>query len=106
MNSKEKNLWRQRKVWKEFRSTLGKQRKVDELTGTKLYKRFNLHHMIMTDSEEIYTNLSNPDNFMCLNTKTHDFLHFAFDQQRKDPEFLNRFNQAVLKMIKLTEENE
>ena len=54
--------------------------KVDPVTGQKLTTLFNLHHCDL--SEENYTNLSDEDNFVCLNQKTHSLVHFLFLKSR------------------------
>lgn len=103
MNSAEKSKFRNRKPWKLFRARLKKERKVDELTHSRLSKTFNLHHLILTDKEEIYTDLTHPENYMCLNPQSHDMLHLCYDNARRDPEFMDRLNKAVERMLELND---
>ena len=61
MTSKERSNFRQTKVWRGFRS-ICKQlcQGVDRLTGSKLSKTFNLHHMawtLNTDSTTMPTSM-------------------------------------------------
>ena len=101
MTSAEKSVYRQRKVWKEFRAKIKKERKKDELTGQPLYKTWNLHHKLLTTDEKIYTDLSDPSKFSALNNQTHDVVHFCYDHARKNPEFMNRLKALVDEMLEL-----
>ena len=103
MNSTEKSKFRNRKPWKTFRARLKMERKSDELTHSRLTKTYNLHHLILTDNEEIYTDLTHPENYMCLNPQSHDMLHLCYDNARRDPEFMDRLNAAVNKMLELND---
>ena len=40
--------------------------------------------------EENYEDLSNEDNFMCLNKMTHQLIHDGYRYYEKDPEFGER----------------
>lgn len=68
MTSKEKTLFRGRKVWKDFKARLLKERGLTcELTGTKLTARTaNIHHLRPAE----YDNLD-PDLFKILSPDAH-----------------------------------
>ena len=98
VDSKTKGEFRKTSMWKEFRNRLKKERKVDAITGRKLTKTWNLHHMRFdprkyTDLEEEY--------FMCLNNQMHDLLHVCVSETIKDPAFMERLNRVVKEHIKL-----
>ena len=97
MNSTERNNFRKRKAWTDFRSTFKKEH--DALTGSKLSKRFNLHHLDM--NSENYDNISNRENFLPLNSKSHECVHFLFEYYKKDPAILNRLKTILDKMVEL-----
>lgn len=95
-----KAKFRQSKKWKEFRHAMNVlQHGKDPITNKKLYKMANLHHMNL-DADE-YENLDNPDNFVLLNSKTHDALHWAYNYYKDDPTFLDRFKSYLDKMVEL-----
>lgn len=94
MTSEEKSKFRQRKEWKQFRETMRKLNKVDFLTGSKLTKTYNLHHLDF--HEENYTNLVK-ENFLTLNNQSHDCWHQIYG----DP----RHRKDWRKIMKLLEES-
>lgn len=105
MTSKDKSQFRQTKKWKVFRQKLKKDRKRDELTGSPLQKLYNLHHMIETDREDIYTDLSDETKFLCLNPRSHEVVEFCFTHALKDPEFMNRLDKIISEMLELSTYN-
>lgn len=70
-----KSKFRSTKEWKEFRKMIILEQKVDLITGSKLTKMANCHHMDL--NEENYQNLIR-DNFIALNPKSHDLIHFLY----------------------------
>lgn len=75
MTQKQKTAFRKTPEWRKFREHIfekwdGK----DAITGKKLCKRWHLHHLNM-DAEQ-YDNIENEENFIPLNPKTHETLHF------------------------------
>ena len=70
-----KSKFRTTKEWKEFRKMIILEQKVDPITGSKLTKMANCHHLDM--NAENYQNLIR-DNFIALNPKSHDVIHFLF----------------------------
>lgn len=78
MNETQKNKrnFRASSKWKDFRKKIKEKQKVDFITGKPLYAGFNLHHLDL--DEKHYEDISNEDNFVCLNRKSHDLVHFLF----------------------------
>ena len=75
---KSKNDFRNSKIWKSFRKEKKEEQKgLCFLSKRKLTGRWNCHHRLHSTkyAEEQYTDLSNKDNFICLNKKQHDLLH-------------------------------
>lgn len=79
-----KTVFRRSKEWKIFREKLKKKQKVDPITGSRLQKGCNCHHRDFNPNH--YTDISNENNFVCLNNMSHDVLHFVFGsgENRKD----------------------
>lgn len=68
------------KEWKEFRNLMKNSQRFDAITGKPLYAGWNLHHLCLKDEE--YANLE-PDNFVCLNRKSHEMIHFLYGKNGK-----------------------
>lgn len=106
LNQKEKSKFRKTAAWKKFRAFMKKKAEGrDELTGSKLYPGWQLHHLDM--SPENYQDL-NPENFVCLNKKSHEFIHFLFRYEYDT--ILGRARKILTKMeelnVKQGKENE
>ncbi len=98
MNAKERAKFRTTKEWKEFREYMKeKYDGKDAITGEKLRKGWNLHHMDLDSSH--YTNLDE-NMFIPLNMGTHDKLHkmyvFSANQER-----LEKLFEYIEKMRKI-----
>ena len=93
IDGKTKNEYRTTLEWKNFRKKLKEERKVDALTGRKLTKTWNCHHMRFRP--ELYTDL-NEQFFKCLNNQMHEWLHIAISETIKDPTFMDRAKELVL----------
>lgn len=92
-----KAKFRQSKEWKEFRKRIfDKQDGKDIITGKKLYKGFNCHHLDM--SAENYDQLIE-ENFIAVNKTTHETIHTLFRYYQKDPAILDRL-KTVLDIMK------
>lgn len=61
--------------WKAWRRYLIEKQKTDPITGSKLTRSANCHHMDMR--EENYENLDE-SRFIIMNCKSHSLLHFVF----------------------------
>lgn len=99
MNSTERANFRSKKIWRDFREEKRTNDKLDFLTRKKLSKSFNLHHMDL--NPEHYDDLSNPDNFIPLNKKSHECIHFLYDYYVKDPAIIGRLKDCLDRMIKV-----
>lgn len=97
MDSRERANFRNTRQWKDFRKRKRAEDKTDYLTKSRLTPGFNLHHMDLNPDH--YKDLSNTDNFICLNRKSHDLIHFLYTYYAKDPTILLRL-ENVLKMMK------
>ena len=96
-----KAKFRQTKDWKAFRKRIFvKQDGKDIITGKKLYKGYNVHHLDM--SSENYDKLIE-ENFVALNKQTHKALHFLFLYYQKDPAILDRLKTILDRMNELNE---
>ena len=92
---------RQSKEWREFRKKIfDKQDGKDIITGKKLYKGYNVHHLDM--SAENYDKLIE-ENFVALNKQTHEVLHFLFRYYQKDKTILDRLKTVLDRMNELNE---
>ena len=98
-NQKWKQKFRNSKKWKDFRNKMREKQKVDPITGQKLTKMAHLHHMLLTDEESVYTDISNEDNFLFVNQFSHKVLHF-FCHKDYRKRLLNLI-MLVRKMVKL-----
>ena len=94
-----KAKFRQSKEWKEFRKKVfDKQDGKDIITGKKLYKGYNTHHLDM--SAENYDKLIE-ENFVALNKQTHETVHTLFRYYQKDPNILDRLKEVLDRMKEL-----
>ena len=100
MNNQDwKKKFRYGKEWREFRQKLIKKQKVDPITGTKLSKLANCHHMDL--NEEHYKDLSDEDNFVMLNKLSHDMVHFMFLKSKP-----KEWRKRIAGLIKILEKME
>ena len=99
MDADEKSKFRNRKAWKDFRKKMRKERKTDPITGSPLTKLYNLHHCDF--NEEHYDNLD-PNNFECLNSMSHDVVHFFFGVPGK----LKNWRILILRTVKILKKME
>lgn len=100
IDSKVKDLFRRTTIWKDFRNGLKKERKVDYLTGRKLTKTWNCHH-IRFDSR-FYTSLEK-EFFRCYNNQIHDLVHLCVSETIKNPDFMKRLTEEVNYHIKIND---
>ena len=94
-----KTKFRQSYKWKRLRNRLKTERVCDEITGDLLSTGWSLHHVDMNESH--YTNITNEDNFMCLNRQTHEFLHWLLSHYNNDPGILDRLKKICEKHNKV-----
>ena len=94
-----KAKFRASKEWREFRKRIfDKQNGKDIITGKKLYRGYNVHHLDM--SADNYDKLIE-ENFIAVNKNTHEALHFLFRYYKNDKDILNRIKQVLEKMTEL-----
>lgn len=104
-NQKEK--FRKSPEWKEFRIHMAEVFKHrDYITGRKLTKGYNVHHLKVNQEPETYCDLSNESNFIPLNSYSHKLLHYVYTYYKKDKTILNRLQEILDKMCYLTESEE
>lgn len=93
---------RNSKAWKTLRHEKNVEQKgLDPITGSKLTKLANLHHMCLIESE--YNNLTNKDNFVLLNRQTHETIHILYKWYCKDRKVISRILELLEKMKKLND---
>lgn len=90
MNAQERAKFRKSKQWNDFKKYMyekfdGK----DPITGKRLYRGWNLHHL---DTNPENYNILDENNFIPLNRKTHSTLHFLF---LYDKEILDKFEHYL-----------
>lgn len=94
------------KEWKELKDYYRNvQNNIDPITLSKLSKSANLHHM--SQNNDFYDDFSQ-GRFLLLNHRSHVFLHFCYNQYKKqgDFDFLKIIKSLVLEMDKLTKEDD
>lgn len=99
-NLKEK--FRKSREWKEFRSkmaVLANHR--DYITGKRLVKGYNVHHLRTEQEAENYCDISNESEFMPLNPQSHKLLHYLFTYYQKDKGIVDRLVEVLDKMESL-----
>lgn len=90
-----KTKFRSSKQWRVFREKKKKEQVLDPITEKPLSKTFNLHHCCLDENK--YTDISNEENFVGLNSQSHDVVHFFFgDVKRK-----KNWRKMVLNLIKI-----
>ena len=77
---KAKTKFRSSKKWKEFRDRMRHEQQVDPVTGQKLTRMANLHHLDL--DEDHYEDISNEDNFVFVNQLTHKVIHWFFSKSK------------------------
>lgn len=92
IDGKIKGEYRKTSFWKDFRNRLKKERKTDYITGRKLTKTWNCHHMrfdprLYTDLDEQY--------FRCYNNQIHDLVHICVSETIKNPDFMKKLTEEV-----------
>lgn len=81
----------------KFRKRMKAKQKVCQLTLRPLLKGFSLHHMKM--DEEFYEDISDENNFKCLNKKSHEVVHFLYRYYINDEDIIKRL-EYILKDMK------
>ena len=98
-NQKSKKKFRDTKRWKDFRRQMYEQSGREcAVTGNKLTRLWQLHHMDM--AEEHYENLK-PENFVCLSWNMHKVVHALFVKSKP-----REWRKRVLNLIKILKKME
>ena len=80
-----KAKFRSSKVWRDFRKEMMvKQKNIDPITGSKLLSKCNLHHRLQDLDLDEYKDISNPENFVMINSQTHDCIHYMLRYIKKE----------------------
>ena len=98
-NQKSKRKFRESRRWKDFRRQMYERSGREcAVTGNRLTKLWQLHHMDM--AEEHYENLK-PENFVCLSWNMHKVVHALFVKSRP-----REWRKRVLNLIKILKKME
>ena len=77
----------------------------DYITGKRLIKGFNLHHLKTEQTSETYCDISNENEFIPLNSYCHKMLHYLFTYYQKDHTVIDRLVEILDKMCELMPAN-
>ena len=77
----------------------------DYITGKRLIKGFNLHHLKTEQTSETYCDISNENEFIPLNSYCHKMLHYLFTYYQKDHTVIDRLVEILDKMCELMPTN-
>ena len=93
-----KSKFRSTSTWKSFRKSMKDKRKNDAVTGRPLLKDWNLLHCDL--NEKHYEDISNEDNFECLNKTSFEVIHWLF-RYKNWRKILKNIETLLEKMEKL-----
>jgi len=97
MTQKQKTDFRMSPAWKTFRIACKKAHSyIDFVTKQVLGRHWHLHHLDMRN--EHYTNITDVERFVPLNSETHDFMHWLYRLWLKDPAILERIRILLERM--------
>ena len=88
----EKTKFRRSSKWLRFRKSMKAEQKFDPVTGSRLGPTCNVHHLDLR--EEHYKNIDSRERFVCLNTQTHEVVHFLHQAHCG-------WRKAVLELVKI-----
>lgn len=76
--AKDKAAFRRSEAWRSFRKQkMLSQKGLDPVTKRRLTSKFHCHHIIQTSDIGVYKDISEQNNFVAVNSATHDALHYA-----------------------------
>lgn len=76
--AKDKAAFRRTEAWRSFRKQkMLEQKGLDPVTKRRLTSKYHCHHIIQTSDIDVYKDISDPINFVAVNSATHDALHYA-----------------------------
>lgn len=102
-NTDSKNVFRRSKAWHTFRENIREKQKTDPVTGAKLSKNYNLHHLDL--NADNYTDISDETHFVGLNSTTHSMIHYLFGDTRHRNDWRKRLIQLENLCILMEEIN-
>ncbi|MCQ2087789.1 MAG: hypothetical protein MJZ37_06990 [Bacilli bacterium] len=102
MDQKQKTRFRNSKKWKDFRTKKRKEQKTDPVTGNKLCRQANLHHLCLDENR--YDDISNEDNFVFLGNFTHKVLHWLGGNTKWDSKKWQKRLAELRKLCELMDE--
>lgn len=90
---KEKSRVRKTKAWRELKETvIARYWRTDPVTKAPLRKGWNLHHCDLRKENYAYLN---PNKFLPLNEKTHEFIHWLYGYYVNDVNILTRLKMVM-----------
>lgn len=99
-NQKYKKKVRNSKKWLSLRHYKNVEQKgLDVISCKKLVRGCCLHHKDLRI--ENYDKLDNADNFVLLNKKTHEMVHFIYNLYVKDRKVIDRLVELLDKMVSI-----
>jgi hypothetical protein len=99
VTQKDKRRFRDSKKWKDFREHMKTlQNETCQITGAKLTKLWQLHHMDLDESN--YENLID-ENFVCLSWNMHKVVHALFVKSKP-----KAWRSRVLNLIRILKKME
>jgi hypothetical protein len=99
VTQKDKRRFRDSKKWKDFREHMKTlQNETCQITGAKLTKLWQLHHMDLDESN--YENLID-ENFVCLSWNMHKVVHALFVKSKP-----RAWRSRVLNLIRILKKME
>lgn len=100
MTQSEKKKFRLTAKWKKFRQKIRKLHNCrDYITGEKLLRTWNLHHICM--KSESYTDISDDSMFIPLNKETHKLVHYMFNVYKHDKTVIVKLKSVLDKMLEV-----
>lgn len=101
MRYNDRNAFRNSEEWRNFRCQKAEEQNYcDFITGERLKDNWNLHHLDLNQSH--YFDISNRNNFVCLNKKQHSLIHKLFLLDWKS---MNLDENTVYVLTRMTELN-
>lgn len=102
-----KERFRKSQEWRDFRTHMAEKfGHKDYITGRKLAKGFNVHHLKTQQEIEGYSDISDDTNFIPLNPYSHKLLHYLFTYYKKDKSIIGRLVEVLDKMCDLGAETQ
>lgn len=101
---KERRKFRSSKIWRDFRHQKNiEQNGLDPITMCKLTKTFNNHHRKLDLENESYCKIDNPNEFIGVNSSTHEVIHWCLRYIKKyhDMRVVDNLYNEVLEEAKL-----